>query len=68
MLIDKQGLIDVLTNTCEEIKVLPNHDYYLDMKLIAIESSFADRTPALMKILEKAAQDYVIRKNPIIHA
>jgi len=67
MLIDKEGLIDILTKTAEEVKGLPNNDYYLDMKLMAIDSSFADRAPALFKILEEAAKNYVIRKS-IIHA
>ena len=67
MLIDKEGLIDILTKTAEEVKGLPNNDYYLDMKLMAIDSSFADRAPALFKILEDAAKNYVIRKS-IIHA
>ena len=67
MLIDKEGLIDILTKTAEEVKGLPNNDYYLDMKLMAIDSSFADRAPALFRILEEAAKDYVIRKS-IIHA
>jgi len=68
MLIDKEGLIDILTKTAEEVKGLPNNDYYLDMKMMAIDSSFAERAPALFRILEQAAKDYVTRKSPIIHA
>ena len=67
MLIDKEGLLDILTKTAEEVKGLPNNDYYLDMKLMAIDSSFADRAPALFRILEEAAKNYVTRKS-IIHA
>ena len=68
MLIDKEGLIDIFTKTAEEIKGLPNNDYYLDMKLMAIDKDFSDRASALFEILEQAAKNYVKRKHPIIHA
>ncbi|MFA5036674.1 MAG: hypothetical protein WC479_05810 [Candidatus Izemoplasmatales bacterium] len=59
MLLDKEGLIEVLSNMVESVKGMPQNSFFLKIELFALDPNF--NAPELKAILEKAAISYMKR-------
>jgi hypothetical protein len=63
LLMDKEGLVEILSQTLEELKGLDQKDFAFDLTIVGIDHRFAERAPALQKILAEETKKYILRRN-----
>lgn len=63
LLMDKEGLVEILSRTLEELKGIDQKDFAFDLTIMGLDHRFAERAPALQGILAEETKKYISRKN-----